>query len=74
MRDKKRIRPFMEKLTEFWEANQDLRFGQIIYMLAEKLKVNDIFFPEEDRWMKALDDLKTPYWNGYDKDVSKIDK
>ena len=57
MRDKARIRPFLEKLAQYWEANQDLRFGQIIYILAEELKVGDIFFPEEDKWIKVLDRL-----------------
>jgi hypothetical protein len=62
MRDKARIKPFMEKLTQFWEAHRDLRFGQIIYMLADKMEVQDIFSPEEDKWMKALDELD---WNGF---------
>lgn len=61
MRDKKRIKPFLKKLQTFWEQNSDLRFGQIIYMLAEKLEVRDIFFPEEDAWSKALDKISTPY-------------
>lgn len=65
MRDKNRIKPFMDKLTQFWEAHQDLRFGQVIYILAEELKVQDIFFPEEDKWMEALNKLNTPYWNGF---------
>ncbi len=63
MRDKKRIKPIMEKLTKFWEVNPDLRFGQVIYILAEKLNVIDIFFPEDDKWSKALDELKTQYSN-----------
>lgn len=57
IRDKKRIKPFMKELTKFWEANQDLRFGQVVYILADKLEASDIFFPEEDKWMKALNEL-----------------
>lgn len=53
MRDKNRIKPFLEELGIFWEKNQDLRFGQVIYILAEELKT-DIFFPEEDKWLKAI--------------------
>jgi len=61
MRDKKRIEPFLKKLQLFWEKNPDLRFGQIVYILAEKLNVWDIFFPEDDKWSEAIDKLETPY-------------
>lgn len=56
MRDKKRIKPFMEKVQKFWESNPDLRFGQIIYILAESLDYvpRDIFFPEEEEWERAI--------------------
>lgn len=57
MRDKARIRPIMEKLTQYWETHYDLRLGQVVYILAEKLDVPDIFFPEDDKWEKALDEL-----------------
>lgn len=57
MRDIKRIEPIMKKLQIYWEANPDLRFGQVIYILADELNSGDIFFPEEDKWEKALDSL-----------------
>jgi hypothetical protein len=57
MRDKARIKPFMKKFTQYWEANPDLRFGQLIYIIADKLDVPDIFFPEDDKWEKVLDEL-----------------
>jgi hypothetical protein len=60
MRNKKRIKPFLDEVRVFWEANQDLRFGQVIYILAEELK-QDIFFPEEEEWLKALRNLKTQW-------------
>ncbi len=62
MRDKNRIKPFLEELGDFWEANPDLRFGQVIYMLAGELKT-DIFFPEEEKWLKAIKSIKTPYYD-----------
>ena len=67
MRDKNRIKPFLDKFAEFWEANPDLRFGQIIYMLAEHLKYpnRDVFFPEEEEWTTALEKVRTPWWNGF---------
>ena len=32
----------------------DIRFGQLIYILAEKLDTHDIFFPEDDKWLDAV--------------------
>lgn len=63
MRNKNRIKPFLEELGIFWEKNQDLRFGQVIYLLAGKLET-DIFFPEEDKWLEAIKSAKTPYYKG----------
>jgi hypothetical protein len=57
MRDKKRIKPFLKKLEKYWEDNSQLRFGQVIYILAKELNVDDIFFPEEDKWGEVLDRL-----------------
>jgi hypothetical protein len=64
MRSKERIETFLNELKKFWETNQDLRFGQVIYMLVENLDVRegtDIFFPEDDVWLKALRKIKTPF-------------
>jgi len=64
MRKKERIIIFLNELKEFWEHNQDLRFGQIIYMLVENLGLpngTDIFFPEDDIWLTALRKIKTPF-------------
>jgi len=57
MRNKERIEPFLKEVSELWKDMPDLRFGQIIYMLADKLG-RDIFFQEEDEWLKAIEELK----------------
>jgi hypothetical protein len=57
MRDKARIEPLLDKIKAFWLDNQDLRFGQVVYMLAENLNCHDIFFPEDKEWDKAIDKL-----------------
>lgn len=55
MRDINRIKPFLNKIEEFWKNEfPDLRFGQVIYIIAEELKHDDIFFPEEDEWLEAI--------------------
>ena len=64
MRDKARIEPFLKNLQKFWEANQDLRFGQIIYILAEQLNNIDLFFPEESEWNEAINKSNTRYIKG----------
>lgn len=55
MRDIKRIEPFLEKFRELWELHSDLRFGQLVYIIAEKLNYSDIFFPEEKYWIEAIE-------------------
>ena len=57
MRDIKRIEPFLKKFRELWKLYPDMRFSQMIYLIAEEMKVNDIFYSEEDKWIKAIDNL-----------------
>ncbi len=57
MRDKNRIKPFLDKIEKLWLQNPDYRFGQLIYLIAGKLKHDDIFFPEEKEWEDTLDKL-----------------
>lgn len=57
MRDKNRIKPFLQKLEKLWLKYPDYRFGQIIYMLAGEIG-RDIFFPEEKEWEEAINKLK----------------
>jgi len=63
MRDIKRIDPFLEKLGELWKFYPDLRFGQLIYVLAQDMKFDDIFYPEEPIWEEAIqtgiDEIRT---------------
>lgn len=63
MRNKNRIEPFLKAVQTLWEKQPDLRFGQIIYMLAENLDSipRDIFFPEEDEWLRAISKTKTAF-------------
>jgi hypothetical protein len=56
MRSINRIDPFLNKLGELWKECPDLRFGQLIYMLAGELQC-DIHFPEEERWLEAIENL-----------------
>lgn len=56
MRNKNRIKPFLNKLEELWLQNPDLRFGQIIYLIANVIQ-RDLFFPEEKEWEQAIDSL-----------------
>ena len=56
MRNPNRIKPFLNKLEELWIIQPDLRFGQIIYILANEIG-RDIFFPEEKEWEEKIDIL-----------------
>lgn len=57
MRDMNRIEPFLNELGDLWKEKQDLRFGQLIYLLADKIG-RDIFFPEEAEWLEKIKELK----------------
>ena len=66
MRDIKRIEPIMNKVKDFWEKHQDLRFSQMLdYLISLCYEANgndgsDIFFWEEDKWSELLDKVNTP--------------
>jgi len=64
MRDVKRIKPIMEELEKAWNKVPDMRFGQFIYLLAdkqyEKTNISDIFHPEDDVWLEVLKDFNKP--------------
>jgi hypothetical protein len=53
MRDPKRIKPFLEEVEKLWMEHPDYRFGQIIYLLADRIG-RDIFFLEEEEWLKYI--------------------
>lgn len=57
MRDEKRITPVLQAIETMWRKYPDLRFGQLIYMLSDRLNGlnGDIFFPEDDQWLAAAE-------------------
>ena len=57
MRDPDRIKPFMNELCKLWKKYPDYRFGQLIYMVVGKMQCGDIFFPEDDKWIAAIENL-----------------
>lgn len=58
MRDSKRIYEIMNELTEIWQQNPDLRFGQLISNVIGEIMhnehISDMFFPEDNIWLKGL--------------------
>jgi hypothetical protein len=61
MRDINRIEPFIKKFQKMWESTPDLRFGQLICIIAGQLKQKDIFFPEEKEWEIAINKVLERY-------------
>lgn len=57
MRDPRRIELVTAKLKELWYQYPDMRFGQLLYLILEdeSFRGKDIFFPEEDIWLKAFE-------------------
>ena len=53
MRDKNRIRPFLNKLEELWLQYPDYRFGQIFNLLHRNVSA-DPFYLEENEWLKVI--------------------
>lgn len=62
MRDPKRIDEIMNVLTDIWKDNSDFRFGQlmsnVLGEISQKNSLYDIFFPEDDKWLKWLQEYK----------------
>lgn len=55
MRDKTRIKPFLEEFGKIWEEEcPDWRFGQIVSNLESKY--GDLFYCEEDVMMVKIKD------------------
>lgn len=49
MRDKNRIKPFMEELTKLWEEEcPDWRFGQLISNVFDYLQYDAFFYEEKE--------------------------
>lgn len=54
MRDKNRIRPFLDKLGDYWGKVPDWRFGQFMVNFLNSLP-RDPFFIEEDEMLEELE-------------------
>ncbi len=52
-RDPNRIRPFLEKIAEYWEQYPDLRFGQLVLNAVDDK--NLLYNIEEDMFLRMLD-------------------
>lgn len=61
MRDPRRIPRIIELLHSKWEANPDIRLGQLIYniIIRNKGSLVDIYYLEDDK----LEDLIRKYSN-----------
>ena len=44
----------IEMLTQLWEANPTLRFGQLITLVIEDILDKDMFFIDDGRWIRLL--------------------
>jgi len=53
MRDPKRIRKFCNRLAEIWECCPDLRFGQFITIVFDKMG-KDPFYIEDEEMLKRF--------------------
>ena len=71
MRDKDRIKPFLENLEELWMKYPDYRFGQLVYLLMDEMG-QDIFFPEEGVWIDTIKRLIAKY-SEYERNNPKIE-
>lgn len=56
MRDINRIEPFLSKFEELWRLYPDLRFGQLVTIIGDGLKM-DMFDAEERDWVKRIEIL-----------------
>ena len=66
MRNINRIDPIMNELTEYWKANQDLRFFQMIGNLLQQSYCDcggDTFYKEDDVALEFLQEQIKKYEN-----------
>ncbi len=55
MRDKKRIKPFLDRLGKVWEENaSDWRFGQLMVNISRSMD-RDMFFSEDDEMIEFIE-------------------
>ncbi len=72
MRNKDRIKPFLNQLEILWLKEPDLRFGQVICLLQNKMNKDDIFYPEDGEWEKAISNLNKEKFIGKKAVVTKV--
>lgn len=54
MRDKNRIKTFLERLEKVWNKVPDWRFGQLMSNVLD-LRENDPFYIEDDEIIKSIE-------------------
>lgn len=68
-RDKKRIKPFLERLEKVWNSVPNWRFGQLIVNVFSTINA-DPFFPEDDEMIEYFEN----YFKDYMEDLEKKGK
>jgi len=61
MRDKKRIKPFLEKLEKLWLESPDLRFGQLVYDIMGQHYIEELFYMEDEKFEELLKKFSAEY-------------
>lgn len=57
MRDPNRITEFMSTFQALWQQYPDLRFGQLVEILKIKHNRGDVFYLEDDSFLKWIQDM-----------------
>jgi hypothetical protein len=55
MRDPARIEQILNRIRTIWTEYPDCRFGQLLYYLFDDYFGKDLFFVEDDDFIKTLD-------------------
>lgn len=55
MRDKNRIKPFLERLEKVWNEVPDWRFGQLVCNVLNSIP-KDLFYVEDDEMIKYFEE------------------
>ena len=56
MRDKNRIKPFLERLEKVWNKVPDWRFGQLMCNVLNSMR-KDPFYVEDDKMIEYFEDF-----------------
>lgn len=57
MRDPKRIKPLLAEIEKQWERFPDWRFGQLIENIKRFYDINDLFYIEDDKMLKLIENF-----------------